>query len=201
MSPPLPDRPFPDFLAPAFAPEMLGRIDATIAVLDPRAEILWVNAAWDAFAHANGAPDLARHRSYLDGIAGPLRAYYEEVFERAMATGEVYEQDYECSSVEQLRRYRMRVLPFPARGLVVEHTEITLSSREEQGEPAIDARFLGADGMIVQCSNCRRVRDPQAAETERWTWVPDWAKSSPAHTSHGICTPCVGFYWRRGRAR
>jgi len=197
-----PARTFPDFLRPAFQPTALERVDSTVAVLDAQAAILWTNPAWDDFARANGASfNLDAYPTYLDGIAGPLRAFYADVFEQALARGTVFEQDYECSAADVIRRYRMRVLPYPAHGLLVEHTPIAVSPAPDGGELAVEAHFLDENGHIVQCSNCRRVKRPGASDSESWAWVPAWVTRSHPRTSHGICTPCVGFYWRRGRSR
>jgi hypothetical protein len=32
-------------------------------------------------------------------------------------------------------------------------------------------------------------------DTAVWDWVRAWAETSPLDTSHGICKPCIGYYW------
>lgn len=195
-----PDRPMPGFLASAYKPGTLDRVATTLAALDAGANMLWVNDGWYRFARANGYEfALERYPSYLDGIAGPLRDDYGRVLANVVATGEIFEQDYECSPAEEIHRYRMRVLPFLPEGLLVEHTQID-SHPAPPGEPAIEHLYLDEHRVITQCSNCRRVRRP-GVDVERWVWVPDWVKHSHPRTSHGICTPCLGYYWRRPRRR
>jgi hypothetical protein len=190
--------PVPDFVASVYQPGTLDRVGSTLAVLDTRCQILWVNEAWLRFAEAGGCDfALERYPSYLDGIAGPLRDEYEQVLATVVATGKVFEQDYECSTPETIRHYRMRVLPFLPDGLLVEHTPIA-SHAAPPGEPAIEELYLGEDQQIVQCSNCRRVRRP-FEQAESWAWVPEWVAHSHPRTSHGMCTPCMGYYWRRPR--
>jgi PAS domain-containing protein len=192
-------RPFPSFLEPAFSTDALEQPDTTIAVIDRDARILWVNPAWDRFARDNGASEnLDALESYLDGISPPLRDFYRDVFDRALLTGNIFEHDYECSSPDKLRRFRLRVLPVEARGLVLEHSLLVEGPHTATAEPAIEARFLNPDGTILQCSNCRRVRAP---DTSAWAWVPTWVAHAPPMTSHGICPSCVGFYWGMWCAR
>lgn len=192
-------RRFPDFLEPAFSADALEQPETTIAVIDRDASILWVNPAWDRFARENGASGgLDGYESYLDGISSPLRWFYRRVFERALITGEVFEHDYECSSPDKRRRFRLRVLPIETRGLVLEHSLIAEGPHTATAEAAIESRFLDANGRILQCSNCRRVRLPV---TCAWTWVPAWVAQAPPVTTHGICPSCVGFYWGQWRVR
>lgn len=181
MSTASPPRPIPDFLASVYEP---GSLDggAALAALDAHANIIWVNDVWCC-------------ASYFDGISGPLRIDYRQVFATVVTTGTVFEQDYECSTAVMIH-YRMRVLPFLPDGLLVEHTQIA-SHEAPIGEAAIEALYLDNDRQITQCSNCRRVR--RARGVECWVWVLEWVERSHPATSHGICTPCRGYYWRRPR--
>ncbi len=191
-------RPIPDFLTSVYQPGTLDRTGTTLAALDLRANILWVNEVWYRFARANGCEfELDRFPSYLDGISGPLRADYHRVLENVIATGTVFQHDYECSSAGTIRHYRMRVLPFLPHGLLVEHTQIA-SHTAPVGEPAIEALYFDDNRHITQCSNCRRVRRTVDG-ADSWVWVPEWVARSHPRTSHGICTPCLGYYWRRPR--
>jgi hypothetical protein len=187
--------PFPAFLAPAFDARDLEEADATIAVIDPDGNILWVNRAWDTFAQGNGAVgDEVSHGSYLDQIAPPLRDFYRAVFANALATGEAYDLDYECSSPERHRRFHLRALPIDAHGMLLEHSRIAEGAHDRTAEDAVEERYQDAEGMILQCSNCRRVRGPTP---QAWDWVPRWVARPHPRTSHVICPSCVGFYWGR----
>jgi hypothetical protein len=188
---------YPEFLLPAFPRHVLEQPDVNVAVLDTRFRLLWVNPAWDEFALANnGRAGVREYPTYLEAIQGPLRAHFTAALEHALGSGEVFEQDYECSSPDVLRQFHMRVLPFASQGLVVEHT-LVASSQHEDGEAAIERHFTNDDGLIVQCSNCRRVR--RLGITETWAWVPAWVSRSHPRTSHGLCSPCTRFYWGKGR--
>jgi hypothetical protein len=190
----------PDFLASVYRQANLERTGTTLAALDVRANLLWVNEDWYRFARENGCDFvLARYPSYLDGITGDLRTDYRDVLANVVATGAVFEQDYECSTADAIRHYRMRVLPFLPDGLLVEHTPIA-SHAAPPGEQALEEHYLDEHRLITQCSNCRRVRRPGSG-AESWVWVPAWVTRSHPRTRHGVCTPCLGYYWRRPRKR
>lgn len=189
---------FPSFLHAAFDEADLSRHSGSISVVDRHDNIVWVNDAWHRFAAENGvsAGDLARWRSYLGAIVEPLRSHYAAAFSSALASGKIFEQDYECSSPERRRVFHLRALPFEGEGLVLEHTLLVETSWSEEPHAPLEHRYLGDGSTIMQCSNCRRVRDPLGPE-ETFHWVPAWIRAPHPRTSHVICTLCAGFFWRR----
>jgi len=194
-------RAFPPFLRGVFAVEDLSASRATIAVIDPAGNILWVNAAWHDFARRNGAgPAADSWASYFAAIAPPLCDYYRAAFANALATGDVFEQEYECSSGDELRRFHLRAMPIAGHGLVVEHSLLVAQPHELGSEDADEAAYRRDDGLVLQCSNCRRVR---RAREPVWDWVPSLVVRQAQSVSHGICKSCVGFYfgdWREKNA-
>lgn len=189
---------FPDFLAPVYEPETLERCSSTLAAVDGSGVIVWVNEAWRQFARDNGGDADRRYATYLDGVTGPLREAYRDVFATALDANTVFEQDYECSSPDTIRRFRMRVLPFSPHGLLLEHTPVAMHGAPA-GQPAIEALYRDPHGHILQCSNCRRVRRTDSPTTEVWAWVPTWVATPHPQTSHGLCSACAGYYWRISR--
>ena len=158
-----PERPFPDFLRPAFSAQDLEDADSTIAVISASGELLWVNAAWARFAEQNGMTwRTDAYKSYFDGIAPPMRDFYRTAFARALATQTVFSMEYECSSPDALRRFHCRALPIRAHGLILEHSLITSHPHEPDAAAASLApeAYRRDDGFILQCSNCRRVHRP-----------------------------------------
>jgi PAS domain-containing protein len=187
----------PDFLAPAFDVQALEQLDSSIAVIDAEANIMWVNPAWERFARENGAGETRpRLSSYLDGITPPLRDFYRAVFAAALATGAVFEQEYECSSPDRRRIFHFRALPIDDRGLILEHSLVAENEPEGGDGEHIVSRYLDEGNTLLQCSHCRRVRRP---DTQAWDWVRAWAARPHPATSHGLCPLCVGFYWGRRR--
>ena len=76
--------------------------------------------------------------------------------------------------------------------LVVEHSLVAESLHEgADGEPDVSL-YEGAGGIVLQCSNCRRVR---RHDRRAWHWVPALVAAPRPRTSHGICPTCAGFYW------
>ena len=57
--------------------------------------------------------------------------------------------------------------------------------------PAFEAHYRNSDGLLMMCSNCRRVR---IGPVERWDWVPDFVDTPPSNVTHGLCRPCFEYY-------
>lgn len=188
-------RPFPSFLEGAFSASELDASKSTIAVIDRSGDILWVNAAWRRFAQENGGqPDAYDHGSYFDGILPPLREYYRDIFAEALDRGTVFTQEYECSSNDIHRRYQLRALPIDKQALILEHSPVVALPQVEGGDSSEEQLegYRDADGLVLQCSNCRRVRH---TATGSWDWIAALAAQPVPSTSHGICPLCLGFYW------
>lgn len=172
---------------------------SSIVLLDRRGTILWANRAWHEFFDRNGGGSthspVAEGANYLEGIRGRLHDFYVQVFATCLETGLPYEQDYECSSPAELRDYRLRILPVDG-DLLVAHTLRTARPRDvppaAEGTAVDDLRrFVRPDGLLLQCSNCRRLR---ATDRASWEWVPDVVVHPRDNVSHGLCHLCQGFY-------
>ena len=172
-------------------------VDDTSYLLSDTYRILQVNRAWTRFALANGGAEMlgrwGRGASALDAVSEDLRGFYRALFDTALATGERREHDYECSSDQVLRRFRMFVLPVAPAFLVVMHTLRVEVAHERTAMAADDATYAHG-GIIRMCSHCRRVRVAGPA-MEAWHWVPDYVARMPANVSHGLCAPCAQVYY------
>lgn len=191
-----PAAPLPAPFAEHFGELELTAEPSTLVAIDPSGVILWLNPAWQRFAEQNGGSDLAQRFGvgalYFDGIAPPLRAYYELAFRESFAARRIFEQEYECSSPAEYRLMRLRALPITDGGLLLEHSCVVHQTREWLTSAPVAASYRDEQGVILQCSNCRRVR---RADHQGWDWVAAWVAQPPPHCSHGICKVCVGFYW------
>ena len=183
---------FPQFLADVFDEEALAHQPASICAVDPSGAIVWVNPAWRRFAIENGAPEVANAPSYYGGISEPLREDFVRAFETSLRTGTPFELDYECSSPEERRTFRLRALPIRSEGLLVEHARVATSIHPDEPHLPLDDRYADANGMILQCANCRRVR---CVSSGAFDWVPAWVLTPRPQTSHGICPSCAGYYY------
>ena len=171
----------------------LDATDDTSYILSNRFRIVRANAAWDRFAVANdGANVLARWgrgAAVLDAICVALRPFYRELFERALATGQRFEHDYECSSPHVFRSFRMLVVPVGP-FLMITHS-LQVERPHDRIALAADAAYLHR-GVIRMCACCRRVR--AATAVERWDWVPAYVAAMPRNASHGLCAMCEHGY-------
>lgn len=184
---------FPEFLAPTFTEATLRAHASSICVTDRDGAILWVNPTWDQSATAHG---LAHYTSYYDGISGTLRGPFKRAFSSTMETGKPFEQDYECSTPTLRRFFRLRALPIGGRGLLIDHSLISEAPHLAKPHEPNAEEYTSEDGLIAQCSNCRRVLHPSS---NAYHWVPAWVASPQSNTSHVICPLCAGFYYvRRG---
>lgn len=192
----------PDDLARNFDLEALHAEESVLVALDHDDRIAWVNGAWTRFALENGgAGVLARHgvgSCYLDGVRGPLADYFRRGFASVRESGDVWEVDYECSSPELYRLHRMRVLPTASAGLLVEHNVVEARPHDRPPEVPQESHYRDERGVLMQCSNCRKVR----RVGDGWRWIPAWVATTPAPpVSHGLCATCEGVYVARARNR
>ncbi len=174
----------------------LAGSDDTGFVLSRDLTLVRTNPAWTRFATANGGTEMldryGRGSSVLQAIPAILRPFYEQGYARALATKERWEHDYECSSPDRYRRFRMLVYPIDSQFLAVVNASIIDVAHDREPSPADAARYT-TDGVIAMCSHCRRVRNP--AGVRRWDWVPRFVALQPPNLSHGLCDACTPIYF------
>lgn len=199
-------------LSTRFDRDTLDAHPASVVGLLPDMRIAWVNKAWRGFASANeGQPAIDERwgigANYLDAVPAPLRAFYERLLARVPDDGAAMHpvsHAYECSSPETFRKFNMQVYGLPNRaGYVIINSLVSESPHPDSGSaagahPALESRYRGSNGVIVQCAHCRRVR--HGRESARWDWVPDWVRQMPRETSHGLCPVCANYYYPEDRA-
>ena len=164
--------------------------------------LAYLNPAWFRFAHENGGePSVSRHwrlgASILDGIASPVREFYQAKYRHALRSHTVWNHEYECSSDTLYRLLHQIVYPLgSAEGLLVVNSvrvERAHSQTERPARPADDAIYRDKQGRLHQCAHCRRVKN--LLELERWDWVPEWVRVVPPPVSHRLCPSCVAHYY------
>lgn len=193
--------PAPEHLARGFDLDALREDEAVVVALDHEDRITWVNDAWSRFAQDNGGTEAVARgvvgRSYLDGVHGPLRGFFARAFARVREEGDPWELSYECSSPELYRMHRVRVAPTAGAGLLMVHGILETRPHDRVPEVAEEKDFRDARGVMVQCSNCRRVR----RIGDGWRWVPGWVATPSPPVSHGLCAACEGLYLEQSRRR
>jgi len=172
----------------------VGRGEDMSYILNEELRLVRTSAAWEAFATDNGGQGMlatwGRGASVLDAISGPLRAYYEAGFAQALRANMPWSHEYECSSADEYRSFRMLAYPFSG-FLVVTHTPGVVRLHDRPVASPNETYF--EDGVLTMCSECRRARHPLQ---ERWDWVPAFVAALPARVNHDLCPSCALWYWR-----
>ncbi|HTN01364.1 MAG TPA: hypothetical protein VL132_05780 [Planctomycetaceae bacterium] len=172
--------------------------EGTAFALWPDLTIAYVNPAWGRFAAANdGSPAVADRwspgASILDAISQEVRPYFASRYRQCLRDRTDWNHDYECSSPDRYRVFRMRV--FRAESvealIVINSCRIDFQSVREE-RPPLEEWYRPASGLILQCCDCRRFRRLTAKLV--WDWVPAWVRQAPSRVSHGLCESCRAFY-------
>jgi hypothetical protein len=162
-------------------------------------EFSYCNPAWDRFALENqGSPavlakDVLR-KSFLEFVPELLKEHYAGLFQLARATGRMQSQDYECSSAQKFRIYRMQAYPLQ-KGLgflVVNSLRVEREHTCEAHGPD-DATYRDKTGLICMCANCRRSR--RVDDPAIWDWVSDHVRTVRADLTHSVCPFCREYYY------
>lgn len=127
-----------------------------------------------------------------------IREFYIKNYEKAIATGELWHHEYECSSSDEFRQFHQGCYPLKnGEGLLVINTlmvNFPMDLNDRKAYEAIDKRYIQNTGFITQCSNCRYIQCVEQPEV--WHWVPAWVKKTPLNASHSICPICFDYHWK-----
>lgn len=155
--------------------------------------IALLNSGWHRFAHENdGVAVLERWplgSDFFSAISRVLRDYYAQAFARAVRTRQPWEHSYDCHSPATKRQFRLRALPLDQGALLLVHSLVV--SYPAHADDACErelACYVGADGLIRQCCNCRRTQ--RIAIPQAWDWLPGLVANPPRNVSHVICLTC-----------
>ena len=169
---------------------------ATIVGVWPDGRIGYLNPAYRAFAEAAGAGELCVRwglgANVFASIPEPLRRFYVELFGRARASSAPLTHLYECPTPELARTYALRMHSLSGgRGLLTSHS-LVVARPHPESHAADSHEYRDADGILLQCMHCRRVR--RASEEVRWDLVPEYVAKVPPRTSHGLCELCLEYH-------
>jgi hypothetical protein len=162
-------------------------------------DICYCNPAWDRFALENGGgADVfaasVLHKPFLRFVDDELRENLQHLFHRARAFGRLQSQDYECSSAQVFRVYRMQVYPLQSGfGFVVNNSLRVVHPHTRAVCQSDDVIYRCKLGLIHMCANCRRTR--RVGDTEIWDWVPDYVEHPRRNTTHTVCSFCREYYY------
>ena len=182
----------------------LNRMDESsdvIYILDNHFILRAFNSAWEIFAKENnGAGVLGKFglgTLVIDVISEPLKAHYSDLYSdlyrKALTSATRIDSEYECSSDKICRKFRQSLYPLKDRAgiLVSNHLEIAEPYEAKSAKPS--PKHVSKEGMIVQCSHCRRTKDQ--TQNDKWDWIPEFFRKMPGNTSHGLCGHCYDFYY------
>lgn len=202
----------PEHLDPGFAPllrehfqlDELERHPGAVFGLWRDSRIAYLNPAWHQFASENGGARAIRESwglgsRYLDAIPPVIRPVYEHLLAGALDAGlhaiHPLTHEYECSNATTYRTFRMQLYGLRARGVLIVNTLIFEAPHDHAHRipaPPNEHHYRDRRGMIVMCSYCRRIQDPE--RLEQWDWVPAWVEEMPSDLSHGACPICRDFH-------
>jgi hypothetical protein len=170
---------------------------ATIYLVTPELQIAYVNAAWSTFAAANDARwasgEWGVGARIMDSIPEVLQPFYEDLYRTALAKREVVEHDYECSSASVFRVFRMRLMPCDSGAILVVNSPLREAPHAVLPGSALEALYRDEDGLIRQCSHCRRLR--RTSQPPSWEWVPEHVARPAPRVSHVLCHVCTRYYY------
>ena len=159
--------------------------------------ICYCNPAWDRFALANNG-ELALSKRVLgaaivDFVPPELIEFYTAAF--AGARDAIVEFDYECSTPDLYRTFKMQILPSERpKGYTVINA-LNVVEKMEGKHPAfvLGPQYLTDAGLITVCSHCRRSRRVDAPD--KWDWVPANLTPAQRNVSHGLCPICHAYFY------
>jgi hypothetical protein len=162
-------------------------------------EISYCNAAWDRFALENGGgqdvlASRVLHKPFLQFVPRDLAGHFMNLFRTARALGRLQSQDYECSTPELFRVYRMQIYPLqPGCGFVVINSLRVVHPHTRVVCEPDETKYRDKDGLIHMCANCRRAC--RAEEPAAWDWVPAYVQAPRRDLTHGVCPFCREYYY------
>jgi len=174
----------------------LQHLTSVSYVLDEQLRFVYCNPAWDAFAIANGAPELALNalagQSLFRAIPPVLQPFYVSGFRLVKSGEESWEHIYECSSSQEFRRYKMKVDAILGGWFLIRHTLVMKRAHEKIVRPG-SHNYVADTGFITVCCNCRRCR--RTGKAQKWDFVPEYVADPPRTLEHILCPDCLNQYY------
>lgn len=184
---------------------------ASVCLLDTEGVIAFTNHAWDRFARDNGGPlaigDVLVGTRWIDGIAGaePRRLFgdaFARVIGGAATAPRTIVIDGHCHSPHDARDMVTQLVPVlterrdRALGVLALYQVITAGAIEQRYpvEHAAPDRHRDAEGLLVQCFGCRRVR---VRGEDIWDFVVEYQVTQLPSVSHGACPTCLELFYGR----
>jgi hypothetical protein len=172
-------------------------MDANVAyALDAADRIIFVNAAWTAFAEKNDGhelvPPAVLGRSLWDFVRDPaMRHIYGGAYARVRAGFGPVTFPFRCDSPGLRRHLEMIITARPNARLDIVVRTLRLEAREPVA--LLDRRAARSVNVLRMCAWCKRVRDEQGAWIEVEEALSRRALLADADSpliTHGMCQEC-----------
>ena len=162
-------------------------------LLDEELRLVDCNPAWEKFAVGNGGRGLSRAevcgRLILEYVPDVLRTFYLHKYWLAKRTPDGSYFDYDCSSPDWIRLFRMTLLPLNDLLLVSNHLRLQEKCEARPPLTLEEAnQYIPSNGLVVMCANCRKTKR-RDSETQ-WDWIPEMLSRDSSKVSHGLCPRC-----------
>ncbi|HEX3102036.1 MAG TPA: hypothetical protein VHQ01_09605, partial [Pyrinomonadaceae bacterium] len=158
--------------------------------------IVSVNDAWNAFAVANGAPELSTSKiigwSLWSFITDDVtRDIYRKILV-AVRKGKPFDFDFRCDSPDYRRFLKMKISVVMDAGVQFETSIVHLEARASQNILRTSRSFN--DHLVTICSWCNMINTGENAwhEIEEAINILRLFDVDPApRLSHGVCDACM----------
>lgn len=185
-------------LFPAWIYQAASWNEDVIFLLDGESRFADCNPRWDQFAAENGGHGILRReilgKPILDYVPEVLRTFYVQKYWFAKRSPGWLPLDYECSSPEKIRLYRMSMMAVGEGLLVVNH--LRLEEKTPIHPPVTrqeKALYFSAEGFGTMCAYCRKTRRRESPTV--WEWIPEFLRDSSLKVSHGLCPGCAAYLY------
>lgn len=175
----------------------IEKSEDVIYIVDSTLSLKAYNSMWENFALNNDGEEILRRyplgSNIQDAFQEPIKSYLIRAYARALRDNTPFEQTYECPSPIAYRLYRQTAYPLvQGRGLVITNHLVKKAQLQDE-TVAFSKQFIDKRGLITQCQNCRKIRDPH--NEHHWLWVPSLVKNTLDTVSHSICSRCLDHYF------
>ena len=187
--------------------ETLENSPNSIFGLSKDLKLIYFNKAWFDFAKQNkgepGIPDCFKIGTPIEkSISGVLKDFYINQFKKTINGVKAWKHEYECSSSKVFRLFSQDSYPLKNHeGIIVVNSlkiERVIDRNNSSRHQFKSGIYLNENGLITQCSNCRKTQ--RTGEPEVWDWIPLLIEQPLKNISHSICPICFDFYWKyRGK--
>ena len=167
-------------------------------------KLIYFNTAWLQFSKTINddsciSVNYPLGTSVEDAMSGTLKDFYIFNYKKVLNESKVWTHEYECSTVGVYRLFYQEVFPLKnGEGIIVVNslrTEKYIQNINALELTNLKLEYTDLNGMITQCSNCRKTQ--RINEKEIWDWVPTFLSETHEYASHSICPICFDYYWSK----